>query len=209
MTHFQMVLINRTTNSDELHDVIRLAQKAQYFSADTEGDIITNRSSLIQFELINKETSTIILIETHHLPMEKQSLTFWLIRAILKFILLPSKTIYSWGDAYDELFKFLDCGLFTQEQLRQPCLIDLQEEFKHWHFHQHGYYERKPHEKWGLQPAIHNTFGEFLDKSQRLNRWSRGLYCNPHNPKVRSMIIYAMNDCLAVTKLAFKMGKPI
>lgn len=68
--------------------------------------------------------------------------------------------------------------------------------------------------QWSLQKAIAYTFGEFLDKSRTLSHWSRPLLSR--NSKRRSslvtltrgalvddMIRYAVDDCLAVTKLAY------
>ena len=67
------------------------------------------------------------------------------------------------------------------------------------------------HHKWSLQMAIAFTFYEFPDKSLRNNRWSD--YLDPNSVQVFSMLHpnqcrirrrvadYAVNDCLAVTKL--------
>ena len=58
---------------------------------------------------------------------------------------------------------------------------------------------------WGLQAAMADEFEQFLDKNETLNIWSRGLYRPDHkmySHKMISMIYYAIDDCLAVTKLA-------
>ena len=55
---------------------------------------------------------------------------------------------------------------------------------------------------WGLQNAIYKMYKQLLDKSQRLNAWSQGLYRRAYNRKIQSMIQYAANDCLSATKLA-------
>jgi hypothetical protein len=57
-----------------------------------------------------------------------------------------------------------------------------------------------------------NTYGQFLDKNETLNIWSHGLYRRSdekYTGKLLSMIKYAINDCLAVTKLAYTMGQDI
>ena len=74
---------------------------------------------------------------------------------------------------------------------------------------------KNPNNQWSLQRAIAYTFHEFLDKSCTKSNWSRPLTLRRHsnvyqysvlaNKKVKQMhedlILYAVNDCLAVTKL--------
>ncbi|CAF4630506.1 unnamed protein product, partial [Rotaria sp. Silwood2] len=65
--------------------------------------------------------------------------------------------------------------------------------------------------KWSLQMAIAYAFHEFLDKSRTKSRWIRNLDITNNNRSsvvnlkvnriVEEMIEYAVNDCLAVTKL--------
>ena len=57
-------------------------------------------------------------------------------------------------------------------------------------------------DKWGLQRAIADTYGEFFDKNETLNIWSRELYHSndiEYTVKLSSMIRYAVKDCLAYT----------
>jgi hypothetical protein len=91
-------------------------------------------------------------------------------------------------------------------------MIDLQSEFKEWHKGKHHGFNALGRNKWSLQYAIVNTYGQFLNKKEKLNIWSRGLYRRndeEYNEKLLSMIKYAINDCLAVTKLAYTMGQDI
>lgn len=201
---YDIYIVNQSTETNTLHELIRSAKSSQYFSIDTESDLYTNRPALIQIELIDPNLSTVILIETCHLPLDKTSLKFWLIRSILKFILESNKTIFCWGSPLDELKKFLVYQLYTEEALGQPTMIDIQKEFKLWHFEQVGFFETGSH-PWGLQNAIHKMYNEFLNKKERLNTWSQGLYRQRYHPKIQSMIQYATNDCLAVTKVAVSM----
>ena len=153
LNNYEIYLVNESTNTNTLHELIRLAQSSQYFSIDTESDLYTNCPALIQI---------------------------------------------------DELRKFLIYELYTEEALWQSIMVDIQKEFKPWRFEQIGFYETGQH-PWGLQNAIYKMYNEFLDKIQRLNRWSQGLYRQKLNPKIQSMIQYASNDCRAVTKLAVSM----
>ncbi|CAF2056870.1 unnamed protein product [Rotaria magnacalcarata] len=201
-----IVLVNKATDTNILHELVHIAQSTKYFTIDTESDLFTNCPALIQIEFIDQEfSSTIILVETCHLPIDKKSLKFWLIQSIFKYIFTERKTIFCWGCPIDELGKFLIYDLYKQEVLCKPRMIDIQDEFKAWHFKQVGFYQTGHHHPWGLQNAIYKMYNEFLDKSQQLNTWSQGLYRRPYHPKVKSMIDYAAYDCLSVTKLAVTM----
>ena len=205
-------LINRCTDSNMLHDLIRLAQRTKFYSIDTESDRFTRRPALIQIEFIDQTASVVILVETCHLPVRQQSLTFWLIRSLFKFIFVPSNVIYSWADAKKELVDFVRYGLFAFDTIQQLHVVDVQAEFKHWYSSTYADNPTGTH-PWALQVAISTMFDEFLDKTETLNRWSRGLSlaCAPdgHNSKLACMIQYAVNDCLAVTKLACAIGEHV
>ena len=199
--NYKIHLVNKSTDISLLHDLILLAQSTKYFTIDTESDIYTNCPPLIQIEFIDQNVSTVILIETCHLPMNQQSLKFWLIRSIFKFILQSTKTIFSWGSLIDELKLFLIYGLYTEETMHESNMVNIQDEFKAWHFEQIDFCETGQH-PWALQNAIYQMYKQILDKSQRLNAWGQGLYHRTYNRKIQSMIQYAANDCLSVTKLA-------
>ncbi|CAF3600157.1 unnamed protein product [Rotaria sp. Silwood2] len=109
--------------------------------------------------------------------------------------------------ALKELSQFIEYDLFTSEILDQSIFINLQDRFKIWHYEQYGYYQTGKN-LWGLQAAIKDTYEQYLDKSERLNIWSRGLHhreITKTENKIQTMIEYATNDCLAVTKLAYTM----
>ena len=210
LTDFITHVVNRFTNARMLHRLIELAKQTRYFSVDTESDVFTNRPALIQVEFIHQTGSIVVLIETCHLPANRQSLCFWLIRSLMKFILHPSNVIYAWGNATKKLLRFLPYGLFADEAIRELNAIDIQTNFKLW-YDQSDRSQPDDRLQWGLQAAIADTFDEFLDKKQTSNVWSRGLYHprrqHPYNSKIQSMINYAANDCLAVTKLAYTIGE--
>ena len=148
----------------------------------------------------------------------------------MKIILNPSNCIYSWGNGENELNKFISSGLFSSKQLKQINNIDIQKVFKNWHdqklTHEHIHlpwdiqkrldtYSKHSiesfHYIWSLQMAIVYACQEFLDKSRTKSKWSRNLYIVNNNQSlvmnakqnniIQEMIQYAVNDCLAVTKL--------
>lgn len=202
--NYHTYLINKFTDTTILHDIIDAVKSTKNFTIDTESDWKTNQPALIQVEIIAEHLSTVLLVEVCHLPHNKSSLIFWLIRAICKFIFQEKNTIYCWGNIIKELKDFLIYNLFTIEELNQVHIVNMQDEFKIWHYNQFGFYKTE-NNPWGLQAAIYDTYEEFLDKHERLNMWSRGLYRtnNYNRSKIESMIRYASYDCLAVTKLAY------
>ena len=223
-----IIHIHRSTPSLVLYDLIGYARQATKFTIDTESDSHTHQPSLIQIEFIRLE-SIVILIEMCHLP-EKDSVLSRLIESLFKVILLSSNEIFAWGDIIDELSPFVRYGLFTFETLQQLDTIDVQIEFKHWYnkkfAHQCGlplYAEdhhsctclhrpvKERQHQWSLQKAIAYIYGEFLDKSRTMSRWSRSLHSlqserssllvKANKSIAVSLILYVVDDCLAVTKL--------
>ena len=208
---YEVFFVNRSSNTNLLHYLIQLAQNTKFFSVDTEGDKYTNKPALIQLEFINETISTVVLVEVCQLPYDQQSLTFWLIRSLFRFLFQHTKCIYSWGDAMKELAQFTNYDLFNIDALQKPKIINLQSKFLSWHYAKTKFYATNllP---WGLQAAIADQFKQFLDKTETLNTWSQGLdqcYTHSYRDKIQSMIQYAVNDCLAITKLAIHMGEEV
>jgi hypothetical protein len=225
---YKIYHINRITSPILLPDLIQLARETIKFTIDTEHDYYTHQAALIQIEFIQAK-SVVLLIETCHLP-HASSLLFWLIQSLFKVILQPSNTIYSWGDAIFELSHFIQYGLFSSKTLQQINTINIQKRFKKWYnkifVHDCGLLPldndnplctclhrpvKNKNDQWSLQKAIAYTFNQFLDKKRRKSSWSRSLdiaYLQQHsvlnnNQKkiLEHLILYAVNDCLAVTKL--------
>ena len=173
-----------------------------------------------------------VLIETCHLP-HRASILFWLIRSLCKVIFQSDKLILAWGDIINELSTFIDYGLFSLNSIQHIHTMDVQHLFKPWYNerypHQCGLSPSAddhitctcPHrvvknknDRWSLQKAIAYLFDEFLDKSRTKSHWSRRLVSrdvrrfsitNRKESECRELISYAVNDCLAVTKLFTKM----
>jgi len=224
----QIYHINRSTSSIILQDLIQLARKTKRYTIDTELDYYTHEPALIQIEFIAMK-SVVLLIETCHLP-RPSSVLFWLIQSLFKVIFQSSNLIYVWGDFIFELTHFLHCGLFSSTMLNQVNTMNVQLRFKQWYnqvfLHRCGlpsvsddhqlctcFYRPVKHKnnQWSLQKAIAYTFHEFLDKRRTKSNWSRRLSSNSMqqysmlNEQIKQLhehlILYAVNDCLAVTKL--------
>ncbi|CAF3411841.1 unnamed protein product [Rotaria socialis] len=228
---YRIYYINRTTSTMLMYDLITLARTTSRFTIDTEKDFYSHAAALIQIEFIGND-SIILLIETCHLP-DVSSVLFWLIRSLLKVILAKKNLVYCWGDICDELLDFIPTNLVSLELLRQINYRDVQHQFKVWcrrTFSEDdlnlciknslvGRYActvfDDVYHKWSLQMAITFTFDEFLDKSLTKRHWSRpldGLLASACLARSRSdqavaqRIEYAVNNCLAVTKLARMLG---
>jgi hypothetical protein len=217
-----------------LQNLIELAKETTSFTIDTEHDYYTHQAALIQIEFI-RDTSIVLLIEACHLPHPSSTL-FWLIKSLLKVILNPSHRIYSWGDVIFELSDFIQYGLFSLHTLHQINTSDIQCHFKRWYNkafkHDCGLppFEddhvlctcahrpvKDKNNQWSLQKAIAYTFNEFLDKSRTKSNWSRHLDLtdvryflvrHKNEKKIcQELILYAVNDCLAVSKLVMVLEK--
>ncbi|CAF2135297.1 unnamed protein product [Rotaria magnacalcarata] len=229
LSPYKIYHINQSTPTILLQDSITLARKTAKFTIDTESDYYTHESALIQIEFIHSH-SIVLLIEICHLPHEL-SVLFWMIRSLMNIIVKPSNVIISWGDTKRELESFISCKLISIKLIQKINDIDVQGYFKDWHDNllENDYdhplfdnkemlcsYSRKSLEdrnhKWSLQMAITFVFREFLDKTRTQSSWSRSLDLSrlkksfiPNMKQktiVKEMIQYAVNDCLAVTKLA-------
>ena len=197
-----------------MHELIYLAQTTKRFTIDTQFDKCTGRPSSIQIEFNNEVLSIVALVEACHLPTDRDSLSFWLIRSLFRFVLQPTKVIYSWGSVAQALTPFVRYGYFTIEMLKQQQNIDVQRDFGSWYRdfapNRCGYQPR-----WLLTTALAASTDENLDESERSNIWSFGLFpCNAAHwdlQKIGRMIHYATNRCLAITKLArfIRAGKVV
>ena len=188
-----------------MHELISLAQKTKRFTIDTQFDKCTGRPSLIQIEFNNEVLSVVALVEACHLPTDRDSLSFWLIRSLFRFVLQPSKVILSWGNAATALAPFIRYGYFTASALQQLQNVDVQLEFGSWYrdFAGNGC---PCQSRCLLTTALAAATDEYFDESERSNIWSFGFF--PSNAahwnlqKIGRMIHYATNRCLAITKLA-------
>lgn len=202
---FEIYSLNQFTNFDDINELTQRANYCTHVSIDTESNQWTFCPALIQIELINSDKSTVILLQVQHLPEEKKSSKFVSIQKCLNQILHPSKTLLGWGDLKQELIDFVRFDLFDAQLLETLTFINVQREYTLW-FRLRNFMDRRGYRKWSLQDTILHLFDQFLDKSETLNQWSRPLFQQgthlPLDPKTRSMIDYAANDCLALTKIA-------
>ena len=185
LNDYEVCLIHHSTPTMQLYNLIELARRTSTFTIDTEQDYYSHQPALIQIEFVEKR-SMVVLIETYHLP-HPASVLFWLIRSPFKVIFRSDKLSLAGGDIIDELFAFIDYGLFSLNLIQHIHTMDVQHLFKSW------YNERYPHrcrlspsaddhitctcphqvvknenDRWSLQKAIAYLFDEFLGKSREM-----------------------------------------
>lgn len=223
----QVCLINHSTPTLLVQSLIESAGRTMTFTIDTEQDFYSHWPALIQIEFV-QVTSVVILVETCHLP-HPASILAWLVRSLFQVILHPDKLILAWGDIVDELMPFVDYDLLSASLLRNITTIDVQSRFKVWYNDKSPHHcplapsaddhatctcSHRPvknlNDKWSLQKAIAHLFDEFFDKTRTKSDWSRRLESKDERRysstsrkenESRELISYAVNDCLAVTKL--------
>jgi hypothetical protein len=136
--------------------------------------------------MINKKQSVVVLIETCHLPTRQDSLQFWLIKSLIKTVFSSKNTIYVWGNGIHRLSPYLQYGLFNEEHLQQSHFVDIEKEYREFDFKLFHRY-RLGSNQWSLQEVIADLCNQFLDIQETMN----------------------INQCLAVTKVAYIMDKNI
>lgn len=197
-------IMNKFTQNQILHFLIELAQAASSFSVTPLFDSHTDMAAIIVVEVINERESTVVLVETCHLPFDPKSLQFWLIKSFMQTVFKPEKTIFSWDDTYGQLLRFVQFGLFTESCLDMVNIVDVRREYLQFdlRFFQ---CQRKGIQFWSLEQVIGNLFNEFIDQPNNERIWSQGFYQPErrivHHPALSALVQYAVDSCLAVTKL--------
>ena len=164
-----------------------------------------------------------------HLP-EQNEPTFVKIKHLYKIIFSMGHTIYSWGNLVDELVDFYQYNLFDGNDINYVNERNMQGEFTKYFntaYPTSPDIKLKPNETYSLQFAILSIFNEWLTKRYTLGNFGCGLDLALHTltvprqftytreqviqdeKEIRELLInYALNDCLAVTKLVNILPSP-
>ena len=223
---YRCFFINRETSDDTLDDLIEYAEVTTDYTIDTEGQSRPPPQhpdpSLLQIECVHRNfPSLMILIETLHLPPQS-STSFKKIRNLCQVIFSHNNIISSWGEVEKELEKFYRFNLFDHNNITHIKQNDIQGDFKiefHKKYPTSPYVKIKQNETYSLQMAIFVVFKQWLDKRMTLADWGCGIdlalgtYKSSYGRGRREdeeeirrfMTIYAMNDCFAVTQLAYEI----
>nr|ABL86706.1 putative envelope protein [Adineta vaga] len=209
--HYSRYYIHEKTDMETMDKLIDEAKLTFNYTLDTEGDAYNRISAAtIQVEFIRPNSpSIVIIIEVNYLPPISSPL-FIKIRQLCSIIFTSNNRIYAWGYVADELKSFMNLNLFSG-QIKADG-VNVQNE-----------YDR--YELYGLQAVVKSTFGQYLDKTATLAKWSCGIdrsldtykpkyvhgreydYRVQEETKYRHMLEeYAINDVFAVTKVAYDMN---
>ena len=201
---YSYYFMNKYTPLNLLHYLIGLAQTTSSFTISTLFDAYTDTPALIVVEIIQATESVLVVVETCHLPYNRKSLQFWLIQSFIKIIFKPEKTVFTWDDARYQLASFVQYGLFTDDLLAQVYFVDVRREYLRFHS---SLFKRNRNEiqYLSLEQIILNVFNECLGQQKNEYIWSQGFYQPSrhilNHPALQSMVRYALNSCLAITKL--------
>jgi hypothetical protein len=213
--------IHSETSVNTLNDLIEYARETNTYTIDTEDQMQyrqPSKGALLQIEFTQtNDESIIILIEMLHLPRSNSS-SFEKISLLCKTIFSNGHRIISWGEMKKEMKKFTSCGLFSMDDINQAESIDLQQQYTQWYnrtFPKSTNRKTNVNEVFSLQTAVHLTFNEWIDKRLTLADWGCCLDVESRmfddlnhrdvddEKEIRSkMILYSINDCFAVTRLA-------
>ncbi|CAF0978074.1 unnamed protein product [Rotaria magnacalcarata] len=226
--------IHHRTPINVLEDLIDYAQEVHNYTIDTEDQLQPppqpSKPALLQIEYVHKnDPSILLIIEMMHLP-NRHERTFEKIKRLLKIIFSNNHNIYLWGNIEKELKHFHQFGLFDENDISSVKERNIQDEFK---IYFHKNYPLSPdiksnaNETYSLQFAIYKMFNQWLTKRFTLANFGCGLdtaldtiiiprkllhqqeQIMEDEEAIRQfMITYALNDCLAVTKLVHELRLP-
>jgi hypothetical protein len=129
--------------------------------------------------------------------------------------------INCWGNPKQELGKFVGYNLFSNDDIQEIEPKNIQKDFKKWFNDNNSKSpdrKTKPNDSYSLQAAIKLSFNRWLDKRMTMANWGCGIdpeletYISANNygggkriedeeEYRKLMSIYAVYDCMAVTKL--------
>lgn len=97
--------------------------------------------------------------------------------------------------------------------MQRSHFVDIQKEYLEFDYKLFKRY-RTGGSSWPLQEVIADVFNQFLDERETLNEWSQSfnrptdiVTLDPR--KQEPLVNYAVNQCLAVTRVAFLINKDI
>lgn len=208
---FAWHLISKHTDTHLIHDLIHKSQQAQYFTISTTHDFRFHTPAVIQIEIMRPKQSIVFMVQCKHLPYDQKSVQFWLIKSLIRAVLTANKKIYIWGNVKTRLTPFLHTNLFDEEDLNKPIFENIQDEYRQFDYQFFGRF-RNGKQPWSLQVAVADLLCQFLDQSQVFNMFNR-CFDRPieylHLDDEESLVNYLVNQCLAVTKMAYNMDKEI
>lgn len=225
---YQHYHIHHETPVDTLNHLIDYATSIKHYSIDTEDQLQPppqpSKGALIQIEFINMNyQSIVVLIETLRLPPEDSQL-FIKIKELCDIVFSNNNTIYSWGSFEKEMGKFYEFKLLNHQTIDDIISINIQNRFKDW-FNRNNptspYIKIKSNETYSLQSAIYLCFNEWLDKRMTFADWGYGVdtqltmfigrqrQLTEEEINIKQlMVLYAVHDCFAVSKLAYRVLSP-
>ena len=91
-TNYEIIFINRTTSIEKLTELNQQINQTKIFMMETESINVKfqpNIPTIIQLQMCFETMSTILIVETHHLPKKQPELD--LIRKLFTSLLQPDK----------------------------------------------------------------------------------------------------------------------
>ena len=234
-TDCQIYLVNHSTSPMLLQDLIQLARQTTRFVIDTEHDYVTHEPALLQIEFIHVK-STVLLVEACHQPHLSSVLFWLirsLLKIIFSpsNVLLSWGDLFLELSAFVQcgLVSYHTIHQLTTIDVQRQFKLWYNQHFPHTcglpPFHDdspvcicHHRPVKHANDQWSLQRAIAYTFHQFLDKSRTKSNWTRplsrrrnvyqySLVANKQAKQIHEhLILYAVNDCLAVTKLMMTLN---
>ncbi|CAF3663639.1 unnamed protein product [Rotaria socialis] len=236
-SNITIIHIHHKSTIETINDLIILANRTSRYTVDTESERKKiNNDALIQIQFLHStDASTIILIETAHLP-NPQTILYSKIKELWSTIFNNNNEVITWGTGWHNEHCVTHPEMEKRDKKTGPVssnMVDMSGDdsdddmndgklndyvqYKCDHITHYDY-----NATWSLQDAIATTFNKFLDKSQTINFWQCGidlqldtwknkLFSRPqYNKHIEQqqrikMKQYPTDDCIAVAELFLSM----
>ena len=240
--NFHCIFIHRLTSIEMLNHLIEIASQTHFFTIDAQHQLEPYPwaqyciPALIQIEFLstNYRTPLVILIEVLYLQttfilQTRDFIKELKMKQLCQEIFSPSKHIFTWRNARNQLSFFYSYQLFNENDLNHLYFYDIHDYFRQWYPnafpHSMVHRQRTNNQTYTLQTSLFLVFNEWLNTRMQYASWHCGIdkhlktyhhhhfssstnknyywYLRNEIEYRQQMQTYALYNCLAITKLAY------
>jgi hypothetical protein len=194
--------IRPTTAKRIIIDLMDTAKETEHFSILPKFSTLKPDCISVQIALVQPSYTLLALIQYFD-PTTMEYEFFQVLQQLFSVIFQSSNTIQTWGDLHKQISPFIRIGLLSNEQMKRPHFIDVQDRFRTW------YNRIFPHHQQCHQRLdCDSTDGRLCSCSHRpckssTDRWSLILAIAYTFDEYLYNDTFTFTKCLAITNLAF------
>ena len=143
------------------------------FTISTEVFLEPNNMFLIKIGFINRKQSLfdVMLFDTRHLPGRNRQ-SFYLVELLLKMIFHHTNTLHGWNLNKQHFDGLVRAGYFSQTEIDQITITDLQDRFKQWYNRTYKHKEDCPVQADEIHDADPSCICSSRPYKNRSDKWS-------------------------------------